>query len=115
MQLLRKLGCVDPTQHSDAHLPVGCLAACMVAAGIKPDDEPLLKSLVTAYRSYALKNVIVCLPCVPRTYRQACDFLHLLTYVSLVHRHRCRHWTYETFLCLEIGSECFGFCCFEQL
>jgi hypothetical protein len=59
VQVLRKMGCVDPTSHSDAHLPAGCLAACMVQAGIKPDEDPFLKCLVMAYRSYALKNVMV--------------------------------------------------------
>lgn len=56
------MGCVDPTNYSDAHLPAGCLAACMVAAGIRPEDDSLLHALVSSYRSFALKSIMVRTP-----------------------------------------------------
>lgn len=72
LQLLKTMGCVDPTNHSDAHLPAGCLAACMVAAGIRPEEDALLKSLVAAYRGYALKNIVVRAPQPPCWFHRVC-------------------------------------------
>lgn len=39
----------------------GSLPACMIEAGISPQQDAFLMSLCQAYRTFALKNVQVCL------------------------------------------------------
>jgi hypothetical protein len=53
------MGCTDPSSSTGLHVPSASLAACMIAAGIRPDQDPLLMSLVKSYRAFALKNVQV--------------------------------------------------------
>lgn len=60
MQVLKKMGCDDPSNTDSLHVSSGSLAACMIAAGILPKEDELLLSLVQSYRSYALKGVQVC-------------------------------------------------------
>lgn len=51
------MGCDDPSNTDILHVSSASLAACMVAAGIKPREDDLLMSLMQAYRSYMLKGV----------------------------------------------------------
>ena len=55
--MLKKMGCDDPSNTDILHVSSASLAACMVAAGIKPREDDLLMSLMQAYRSYMLKGV----------------------------------------------------------
>ena len=75
MKVLATMGCTDPSNSSGLHVASSSLAACMIAAGVKPRSDPLLMGLVQAYRAFALKGIQVILPveaAVPST-----TYLHL--------------------------------------
>jgi hypothetical protein len=59
MQVLKVMGCIDPALSNDLSVASGSLAACMIAAGVRPRQDPFLMALVQAYRRSALKDVLV--------------------------------------------------------
>lgn len=54
------MGCVDPVHSGDLQVASGSIAACMIAAGLRPREDAFLGALVNAYRRFALKGVVVC-------------------------------------------------------
>lgn len=51
MQVLTRMGCTNFANTGDMYIGTGNVATCMLACGVLPAEDPLLMSLMYAYRA----------------------------------------------------------------